>query len=216
MSTALARQVHKERAKALAIVKAKQYAHLRIVEGKTPQVCADAMGVTLAALRAYTWRHKAEMEVARAEAMAVVNAAVAESALAMRMKLAGNTEEAVDTVVAVMKGTADEGAKDNARVRAAQVVMERVDPIMKSHGGQVVNIKDSVILQAAGPLKDFDYEAAGVEVMEGGVDASEEQGTIQLHAGDSPRDEVEGWSDEGAGEGVRGWSEPEGASGEDG
>jgi hypothetical protein len=89
----------------------------------------------------------------------------------MRMELAESASEAVKAVVEVMRGTADEGAKDNARVRAAQVAMERIDPMRKSNaGGQIVNIRDSVILQAAGPLQDFDYDAAGVEpLLEGEV-----------------------------------------------
>jgi hypothetical protein len=74
--------------------------------------------------------------------------------------------------------------------------MERIDPMRKSNaGGQIVNIRDSVILQAAGPLQDFDYDAAGVEpLLEGEVvDAAEEglgQGYDQSeHSGDG-----EGWA----------------------
>lgn len=195
-SCALARAERKSLQRERMLVRARQYARLRIIEHKRPQECADELGIPLNTLKVFMWKHKAEVGAARAEAMAEAGGAIAEAAVAMRMELAESASEAVKTVVEVMRGTADKGAKDNARVRAAQVAMERIDPMQKSNvGGQIVNIRDSVILQAAGPLQDFDYDAAGVEpLLEGEVvDAAEEglgQGYDQSeHSGDG-----EGWA----------------------
>jgi len=178
---ALARAERKSLERERMLVRARQYARLRIIEHKRPQECADELGIPLNTLKVFMRKHKAEVGAARAEAIAEAGGAIVEAAVAMRMELAESASEAVKAVVEVMRGTADEGAKDNARVRAAQVAMERIDPMRKSNaGGQIVNIRDSVILQAAGPLQDFDYDAAGVEpLLEGEVVDAMEEGKAQ-------------------------------------
>jgi predicted urease superfamily metal-dependent hydrolase len=179
--TESAREKHRAVAALARQARIERIVTARIFEHKQNKEVAAEVGLTPGAFRAWCWRHRAELDEAMTEAIDGVKRARAGAALALRAGMSRKVDKALNVFDQVLEGTADPGAKDTARMKAAAKVIDYIDPPARS--GNVVNVnmfsdKATMLLKAVAsqdltprkPLprpREIDVEAEIVEDEDG-------------------------------------------------
>ena len=143
-------------------------ARLRVLEGKGHSEIADEIGMSRDAYYALRARYFKEFSVAIKKYADWSEANHLDAILRVRTQMA----EKVDKSLKAYDDVLDADQIDSKDVpglalkhRVAESVVNRVAPIINRTQVTTVNISEQSLLAAAGPKRQFDLEAAGVELL---------------------------------------------------
>ena len=148
-------------------------ARLRVLEGKGHSEIADEIGMSRDAYYALRLRYSKEFSAAIKKYADWSEANHLDAILRVRTQMAEKVDKSLgvyDKILDAEQIHKDDEPGLRLQQKTAESVFNRVAPIVSKTQVTTVNISEQSLLSAAGPKRQFDLEAAGVELLSEGED----------------------------------------------